>query len=66
MGERAEWEYPFAVAGVNLTFALEELLELRAAAAASAAPLPAAAPRSAAARGFVGLLRESDTAFEEV
>ena len=60
------------MAGVNLTFALEELLELRggraggATAVAAAAPVPAGAPRSAAARGFVGLLRGSATAFEEV
>ncbi|KAK9843813.1 hypothetical protein WJX81_007341 [Elliptochloris bilobata] len=72
VGERSEWEYPFAVAGVNLTFALEELLELRgrraggAAAAVAGVPVPAGAPRGAAARGFVGLLQSSDTAFEEV
>jgi hypothetical protein len=28
-GERSEWEYPFAAAGVNLTFMLTELFELR-------------------------------------
>ena len=28
-GTRSDWEYPFAVAGVNITFALQELLELR-------------------------------------
>jgi hypothetical protein len=27
-GVRAQWEYPFAVAGLNLTFMLGELLEL--------------------------------------
>ena len=27
-GERSEWEYPFAAAGVNVTFALVHLLEL--------------------------------------
>lgn len=28
-GARATWEYPFAVAGLNLTFVLAELLELQ-------------------------------------
>jgi hypothetical protein len=28
-GKRSEWEYPFAAAGVNVTFALVDLLELR-------------------------------------
>ena len=28
-GVRSEWEYPFAVAGVNVTHMLAELLELR-------------------------------------
>jgi hypothetical protein len=28
-GRRATWEYPFAVAGVNVTFMLIQMLELR-------------------------------------
>lgn len=30
-GKRAEWEYPFAVAGLNITFLLIQMLDLRAA-----------------------------------
>ncbi|KAG2430488.1 hypothetical protein HXX76_010011 [Chlamydomonas incerta] len=75
-GARATWEYPFAVAGLNLTWALSELLDLHtptgaaAAAAASssgtgdsAGPRP---PRSAAGRAFLKLMSESDVAFEEL
>jgi hypothetical protein len=29
-GKRAEWEYPFAVAGLNLSFMLAQMLDLRA------------------------------------
>jgi hypothetical protein len=28
-GTRSEWEYPFAVGGVNVSFMLTELLQLR-------------------------------------
>ena len=28
-GERAEWEYPFAVAGVNISFMLVQMLDLQ-------------------------------------
>lgn len=28
-GRRAEWEYPFAVAGVNLSFMLIQMLDLQ-------------------------------------
>ncbi|KAG6489446.1 hypothetical protein ZIOFF_050715 [Zingiber officinale] len=28
-GRRAEWEYPFAVAGVNLSFMLMQMLDLQ-------------------------------------
>lgn len=72
-GVRAEWEYPFAVAGLNITWMLSELLELH-------TPLGAprdAPPKSAPGRAFVALLgREGDggsggsdsgsTAFEEL
>jgi hypothetical protein len=29
-GKRASWEYPFAVAGLNITFMLIQMLDLRA------------------------------------
>jgi hypothetical protein len=63
VGDRSEWEYPFAVAGINVTFMLEELLEMRD--PRTRAPLLDRLPVGAAARGFVGLLKESDTVFEE-
>lgn len=28
-GKRAEWEYPFAVAGVNISFMLVQMLDLQ-------------------------------------
>ena len=28
-GERAEWEYPFAVAGVNISYMLVQMLDLQ-------------------------------------
>lgn len=28
-GKRAEWEYPFAVAGINISFMLVEMLDLQ-------------------------------------
>jgi hypothetical protein len=30
IGDRAIWEYPFAVAGVNITFMLIQMLDLQA------------------------------------
>jgi hypothetical protein len=61
---RASWEYPFAVAGINLTYMLEEVLELRDRRVGSLIldRLPGAAP----GRGFLSLLAESSSAFEEV
>ena len=65
-GARSEWEYPFAAAGVNVTFALVDLLELRGetrVVAPGAGTLPADArsdatktPRSSAAVAFLDLL----------
>lgn len=57
-GERAQSEYPFAVAGVNLTFMLADVLELR----RKDGELPA----KAAGRAFVGLLEDHSDAFELV
>lgn len=28
-GQRAEWEYPFAVAGINISFMLVQMLDLQ-------------------------------------
>uniref|UniRef100_A0A383WJC3 ELMO domain-containing protein n=1 Tax=Tetradesmus obliquus TaxID=3088 RepID=A0A383WJC3_TETOB len=58
-GSRSDWEYPFAVAGLNLTFVLSELLGI-------AGSSPGKLPTTAAGRAFCALLAESDTAFEEV
>jgi ELMO domain-containing protein len=38
-GTRVQWEYPFAAAGINLTFALAELLGFK-----HAKPLPPGTP----------------------
>ncbi|KAG2431264.1 hypothetical protein HYH02_013397 [Chlamydomonas schloesseri] len=77
-GTRATWEYPFAVAGLNLTWALSELLELHAPTGAAAAAAAASSssdsasgqgprpPRGATGRAFLKLLAESDVAFEEL
>ncbi|XP_074557044.1 uncharacterized protein LOC141813032 [Curcuma longa] len=52
-GERALWEYPFAVAGVNITFMLIQMLDLQ-----------LAKPRSFIAAVFLKLLSENDQAFD--
>ena len=57
-GDRAEWEYPFAVAGVNPTFMLGDMLDLRKA--------EGEAPITAAGRAFVALLADHSDAFELV
>jgi len=57
-GDRAEWEYPFAVAGVNLSFMLGDMLDLR---KAEGEP-----PVTAAGRAFVALLADHSDAFELV
>ena len=65
-GARSAWEYPFAAAGVNVTFALVDVLELRGGArpvASGAGVVPAdarsdatRAPRAPAAVAFLDLL----------
>ncbi|CAL9138474.1 unnamed protein product [Musa acuminata var. zebrina] len=52
-GDRALWEYPFAVAGVNITFMLIQMLDLQ-----------AAKPRSIIGAIFLKLLSENDRAFD--
>ena len=57
-GSRSEWEYPYAAAGVNITFMLEELLDLRGS--------PDSPPSTGAGRAFIPLLSTSADAFELV
>ncbi|CAL5015630.1 unnamed protein product [Urochloa decumbens] len=52
-GDRALWEYPFAVAGVNITFMLIQMLDLQ-----------AAKPTSLIGAVFLNLLLENDRAFD--
>ena len=63
-GQRADWEYPFAVAGINLTFMLQEVVDLRDRRVGSLVTdrLPASAPGQA----FLGLLQQAQDAFEQV
>lgn len=57
-GTRAEWEYPFAAAGVNLTFMLVNVLQL----SGSSSELHA----TSTGRGFLRLLVERDDALEQL
>ncbi|KAG9454436.1 hypothetical protein H6P81_007340 [Aristolochia fimbriata] len=52
-GDRAMWEYPFAVAGVNITFMLIQMLDLQ-----------AAKPRTMLGAIFLKLLSENESAFD--
>lgn len=52
-GKRAEWEYPFAVAGLNITFMLIQLLDLR-----------AAKPSSSSVASFFNILATDENAFD--
>ncbi|PWZ20592.1 ELMO domain-containing protein A [Zea mays] len=52
-GDRAIWEYPFAVAGVNITFMLIQMLDLQ-----------SVKPRSLFGAVFLKLLSENDQAFD--
>ncbi|WCJ27664.1 ELMO/CED-12 family protein [Euphorbia peplus] len=54
-GTRAEWEYPFAVAGVNISFMLTQMLDLQ-----------AGKPSTAAGIKFLELLAEDDMAFDNL
>ena len=63
-GERSDWEYPFAVAGINLTFMLQEVVGLRDRRVGTLVTdrLPASAPGQA----FLELLAQMPNAFEQV
>ena len=55
-GERAEWEYPFAVAGVNVSYMLGQMLDLQ-----------SENRRSSKARvGFAQLLEDDEMAFDNL
>uniref|UniRef100_A0A175YK58 ELMO domain-containing protein n=1 Tax=Daucus carota subsp. sativus TaxID=79200 RepID=A0A175YK58_DAUCS len=52
-GKRATWEYPFAVAGVNITFMIMQMLELH-----------STKPASLARSVFIQMLSENEWAFD--
>ncbi|MED6122562.1 hypothetical protein PIB30_040866 [Stylosanthes scabra] len=52
-GIRAEWEYPFAVAGINISFMLAQMLDLQ-----------AGSPSSSSGIRFMQLLEEDEMAFD--
>ncbi|XP_006347984.1 ELMO domain-containing protein A-like isoform X2 [Solanum tuberosum] len=52
-GDRAIWEYPFAVAGVNITFMLIQMLDLE-----------ALKPRNLVGATFLKFLAENESAFD--
>ncbi|KAL9396704.1 hypothetical protein Peur_010957 [Populus x canadensis] len=52
-GDRSVWEYPFAVAGVNITFMLIQMLDLE-----------AVKPRALVGATFLKFLAENDSAFD--
>nr|ACU23730.1 unknown [Glycine max] len=52
-GTRAEWEYPFAVAGINISFMLAQMLDLQ-----------AGLPSSLSGIRFLKLLEEDEMAFD--
>lgn len=54
-GIRAEWEYPFAVAGINISFMLAQMLDLQ-----------TGKPSTPAGIRFMELLAEDETAFDDL
>ncbi|KAH0468805.1 hypothetical protein IEQ34_002037 [Dendrobium chrysotoxum] len=54
-GNRAEWEYPFAVAGINISFMLAQMLDLQ-----------AGTPTSKAGTHFLELLANNESAFDDL
>ncbi|XP_010540213.1 PREDICTED: ELMO domain-containing protein A-like isoform X2 [Tarenaya hassleriana] len=53
VGDRSVWEYPFAVAGVNITFMVIQMLDLE-----------AVKPRTMVGATFLKLLAENESAFD--
>ncbi|MBA0795391.1 hypothetical protein Gohar_006255 [Gossypium harknessii] len=58
-GDRSAWEYPFAVAGVNITFMLIQMLDLEAACFTSTVK-----PRTMVGAIFLKFLSENESAFD--
>lgn len=54
-GTRAEWEYPFAVAGINISFMLAQMLDLQ-----------SGKPTTLAGVRFLELLKEDEMAFDNL
>ncbi|PKI58920.1 hypothetical protein CRG98_020666 [Punica granatum] len=54
-GIRAEWEYPFAVAGINISFMLAQMLDLQ-----------SGKPSSLAGVRFLELLKDDEMAFDHL
>ncbi|MBA0783855.1 hypothetical protein Gotri_001505, partial [Gossypium trilobum] len=54
-GNRADWEYPFAVAGINISFMLTQMLDLQ-----------SGKPSSLAGIRFLKLLGEDEMAFDDL
>ncbi|XP_026426627.1 ELMO domain-containing protein A-like isoform X2 [Papaver somniferum] len=54
-GRRAEWEYPFAVAGINISFMLAQMLDLQ-----------SGKPNSVSGRRFLELLGKDEMAFDNL
>ncbi|KAE9599691.1 putative ELMO domain-containing protein [Lupinus albus] len=54
-GQRAEWEYPFAVAGINISFMLTQMLDLK-----------AGYPSSLSGICFLQLLEDDEMAFDNL
>ena len=62
-GQRSDWEYPFAVAGVNLTFMLQEVVGLRDRRVGTL--ITDRPPASAPGQAFLQLLQQAQDAFEQ-
>ncbi|EPS67405.1 hypothetical protein M569_07369, partial [Genlisea aurea] len=54
-GERSEWEYPFAVAGINISFMLVQMLDLQ-----------SGNPGTVAGKRFLEFLSEDEMAFDNL
>ncbi|CAA3008125.1 Hypothetical predicted protein [Olea europaea subsp. europaea] len=55
VGDRSEWEYPFAVAGINISFMLVQMLDLQ-----------SGKPNTIAGIRFLELLSEDEMAFDSL